>query len=99
MESLEELKRQRRELDMKIKELENGDIIRCENTRFEHRRYATGKEEYIVAVCRHRELRKKTYSEWWGQMLNEKSKEALIEKLELTISNLTQLLERMKEEA
>lgn len=99
MERLEELKRQRRELDMKIKELENGNFIRFENTRYEHRRYSTGKEEFIIAVCRPRELKKAKYSEWWGQMLSEKSREALIDKLEMTISNLTQLLDRMKEEA
>ena len=96
MSTLEELKRQRKELDEKIKEMEKGNIVRCGNTRFEHRRYATGKEEFIIAVCRQREIRNQKYTEWWGQVLNQKSKECLMVELQNTIENMRALLGMME---
>ena len=98
MTTLEEMKKQRRELDQKIKEMEKGNIIRCGNTRFEHRTYPTGKVEFIIAVCRQRELMSRSYSEWWGQVLNKKSKDELIEALKETILNLNDLLAKMQED-
>ena len=38
------------------------------------------------------------YSEWWGQMLNAKTKGELTEKLQGTIADLQQLLVMMDEE-
>ena len=86
MTALEELKQKRRELDAKIKELENGRILRCGDARYEHR-----------AVNRPRELRGHRYSEWWGQVISAKTKEELVAKLRATIADLQQLLERMEE--
>lgn len=97
MTLLEEYKQKRRELDMKIKELESGKYVRCGNARYEHRVYSTGKVEEIVAVNRPRELRGKRYSEWWGQMICAKTKEELKTTLSSTIADLQQLLERMEE--
>ena len=94
---LQELKKQRRELDAKIKEIEDPKYLRCGSARYEHRVYATGKVEEIIAVCRPRNIRGTKYSEWWGQMLNEKTKDELKEKLQGTIADLQQLLERMEE--
>ena len=95
MTILEELKRQRRELDQKIKEIEDPKYLRCGSARYEHRVYANGKVEEIIAVCRQRDIRGTKHSEWWGQMLNSKTKGELIEKLQETIADLQQLLERM----
>lgn len=97
MTVLEELKKQRRELDAKIKEIENPKYLRCGSARYEHRVYATGKTEEIIAVCRPRNIRGTKYSEWWGQMLNAKTKDELKERLQAVISDLQQLLERMEE--
>lgn len=97
MTLLEEYKQKRREIDMKIKELENGNFIRCGNARYEHREYSTGRIDEIIAVNRPRELRSKRYSEWWGQVISAKTKEELIAKLRETIADLQQLLERMEE--
>lgn len=96
MTLLEEYKQKRRELDMKIKELESGKYVRCGNARYEHRVYSTGKVEEIVAVNRPRELRGKRYSEWWGQMICAKTKEELVAILRETIADLQQLLERLE---
>ena len=93
MTLLEEYKQKRRELDMKIKELENGKFIRCGNARYEHREYSTGKIEEIIAVNRP----KNHCPEWWGQVIKAKTKEELMEKLKATIADLQQLLERMEE--
>lgn len=97
MTALEELKQKRREIDAKIKELEGGKILRCGNARYEHREYCTGKVEEIVAVNQPRELRRKSYSEWWGQVIRAKTKEELMAKLRSTIADLQNLLERMEE--
>ena len=97
MTLLEEYKQKRRELDMKIKELENGNFIRCGNARYEHREYSTGKIKEIIAVNMPRELRGQRYSEWWGQVISAKTKEELVTKLRETIADLQQLLERMEE--
>lgn len=97
MTVLEELKKQRRELDARIKELENPKYLRCGSARYEHRVYAIGKVEEIIAVCRPRNIRGTKYTEWWGQMLNAKTKSELMEKLQGTIADLQQLLERMEE--
>ena len=96
MTVLEELKQQRRELDAKIKEIENGNYIRCGNVRYEHRVYPTGKIEEIIAVNRPRDLRGKMYSEWWGNTINAQTKEELIKKLRGIISDMHQLLEKME---
>ena len=96
MTLLEEYKQKRRELDMKIKELESGKYVRCGNARYEHRVYSTGKVEEIVAVNRPRELRGKRYSEWWGQMICAKTKEELVVMLRSTIADLQELLERLE---
>ena len=96
MTELEKLKKQRREIDAKIKELEGGKILRCGNARYEHREYGTGKVEEIIAVNRPRELRGKRYSEWWGQMICAKTKEELMDALSSTIADLQNLLERME---
>lgn len=98
MTTLEELKKQRRELDAKIKEIENPNYIRCGDVRYEHRVYPTGKTKEIIAVNRPRELRGKQYSEWWGQMINAHTKEELLEKIRGTIKDLRQLLEIMEEQ-
>ena len=98
MTLLEEYKKKRRELDMKIKELESGKYVRCGNARYEHRVYGTGKVEEIVAVNRPRTLRGERYSEWWGQMICASTKEELLERLQNTIDDLQLLLERMTEE-
>ena len=97
MTLLEEYKQKRRELDAKIKELENGRILRCGNARYEHRVYSSGRVDEIVAVNRPRELRGHRYSEWWGQVISAKTKEELVAKLRETIADLQQLLERMEE--
>ena len=97
MTLLEEYKQKRREIDMKIKELESGKFIRCGNARYEHREYGTGRIDEIIAVNRPRELRSKRYSEWWGQVISAKTKEELVAKLRATIADLQQLLERMEE--
>lgn len=96
MTLLEEYKQKRRELDMKIKELESGKFIRCGNARYEHREYSTGKIKEIIAVNMPRELRGQRYSEWWGQVISAKTKEELMEKLKATIADMQQLLERME---
>lgn len=96
MTLLEEYKQKRRELDMKIKELESGKYVRCGNVRYEHRVYGTGKVEEIVAVNRPRELRGHRYSEWWGQVICAKTKEELVANLRETIADLQQLLERLE---
>lgn len=98
MTELERLKKERRELDAKIKELSSGDIVRRGTARYEHRKYPTGKQEHIIAVCRPRELRNQKYSEWWGQMLNAKTKEDLIGKLRVTLADLQELLESIDAE-
>ena len=98
MTVLEELKMQRRELDAKIKEIENPKYLRCGSARYEHRVYATGKVEEIIAVCRPRNIRGTKYSEWWGQMLNAKTKSELMEELQGTIADLQKLLVLMDEE-
>ena len=97
MTLLEEYKQKRRELDAKIKELENGRILRCGNARYEHRVYSSGRVDEIVAVNRPRELRGHRYSEWWGQVISAKTKEELVAKLRETIADLQNLLERMEE--
>lgn len=99
MTLLEQLKKERRELDAKIKEIEDPKYLRCGSARYEHRVYATGKVEEIVAVCRPRNIRGTKYSEWWGQMLNAKTKGELIEALKETILNLNDLLAKMQEDA
>lgn len=96
MTALEELKQKRREIDAKIKELEGGKFIRCGSVRYEHREYSTGKIQEIIAINRPRELLSRNYSEWWGQMLNAKTKTELMEKLKGTIADLQQLLEMME---
>ena len=98
MTLLEQLKKERRELDAKIKEIEDPKYLRCGSARYEHRVYATGKVEENIAVCRPRNIRGTKYSEWWGQMLNAKTKGELMDKLQRTIADLQQLLERMEEE-
>ena len=97
MTALEELKQKRRELDAKIKELEGGKFIRCGSVRYEHREYSTGKVQEIIAINRPRELLSRNYSEWWGQVINAKTKEELVAKLRATIADLENLLERMEE--
>lgn len=97
MTLLEEYKQKRRELDAKIKELENGCFIRCGNARYEHREYSTGRIDEIIAVNRPRELRGQRYSEWWGQVISAKTKSELVTKLRETIADMQQLLERMEE--
>ena len=97
MTLLEEYKQKRRELDAKIKELENGRILRCGNARYEHRVYSSGRVDEIIAVNRPRELRGHRYSEWWGQVICAKTKEDLVVMLRSTIADLQQLLERMEE--
>ena len=99
MTALEELKQKRRELDAKIKELENGRILRCGDARYEHRVYGSGRVDEIIAVNRPRELRGHRYSEWWGQVISAKTKEELVAKLRATIADLQQLLERMEGDA
>ena len=99
MTALEELKQKRRELDAKIKELENGRILRCGDARYEHRVYSSGRVDEIIAVNRPRELRGHRYSEWWGQVISAKTKEELVAKLRETIADLQQLLERMEGDA
>ena len=99
MTALEELKQKRRELDAKIKELENGRILRCGDARYEHRVYSSGRVDEIIAVNRPRELRGHRYSEWWGQVISAKTKEELVAKLRATIADLQQLLERMEGDA
>ena len=96
MTALEELKQKRRELDAKIKELENGNFIRCGNARYEHREYSTGKIDEIIAVNRPRELRGQRYSEWWGQVISASTKGELVERLRGTINDLQQLLEKLE---
>ena len=97
MTLLEEYKQKRRELDAKIKELENGRILRCGDARYEHRVYSSGRVDEIIAVNRPRELRGHRYSEWWGQVICAKTKEDLVVMLRSTIADLQQLLERMEE--
>ena len=97
MTLLEQLKKERRELDAKIKEIEDPKYLRCGSARYEHRVYATGKVEEIIAVCRPRNIRGAKYSEWWGQMINTKTKEELMEKLQGTIADLQELLTKMEE--
>ena len=66
MTLLEEYKQKRRELDAKIKELENGRILRCGDARYEHRVYSSGRVDEIIAVNRPRELRgHKQKRSWW----------------------------------
>ena len=96
MTLLEQLKEERRELDAKIRELEDPKYLRCGSARYEHRVYATGKVEEIIAVCRPRNIRGAKYSEWWGQMINEKTKDELKERLQAVIADLQQLLERLE---
>lgn len=98
MTLLEQLKKERRELDAKIKEIEDPKYLRCGSARYEHRVYATGKIEEIIAVCRPMDIRGTKYSEWWGQMLNAKTKGELMEKLKGTIADLQQLLGKMEEQ-
>ena len=96
MTLLEEYKQKRRELDAKIKELENGRILRCGDARYEHRVYSSGRVDEIIAVNRPRELRGHRYSEWWGQVICAKTKEDLVVMLRSTIADLQQLLERLE---
>ena len=97
MTTLEELKKQRRELDVKIKELENPNYIRCGDVRYEHRVYPTGKVDEIIAVNRPRKLRSKNYSEWWGNTISAQTKEELVERLRGIIKDMQMLLEKMEE--
>lgn len=97
MTTLEELKKQRRELDVKIKELENPNYIRCGDVRYEHRVYPTGKVDEIIAVNRPRKLRGKNYSEWWGNTISAQTKEELVERLRGIIKDMQKLLEKMEE--
>lgn len=99
MTVLEELKKQRRELDAKIKEMEGGRYIRCGSVRYEHRKYPTAKIEEIVAVNKPRELRGHSYSEWWNNVISAPTKTELMEKLQGTIADMQQLLVLMNEEA
>ena len=96
MTTLEELKKQRRELDVKIKELENPNYIRCGDVRYEHRVYPTGKVDEIIAVNRPRKLRSKNYSEWWGNTISAQTKEELVERLRGIIKDMQMLLEKME---
>lgn len=98
MTLLEQLKKERRELDAKIREIEDPKYLRCGSTRYEHRVYSTGKVEEIIAVCRPRNIRGSKYSEWWGQMINEKTKDELKERLQAVIADLQQLLVLMDED-
>ena len=97
MTLLEEYKQKRREIDMKIKELESGKFIRCGNARYEHREYGTGKIEEIIAVNRPRELRGMHYSEWWGRLISAPTKDELVAILRETIADLQQILRRLEE--
>lgn len=97
MTTLEELKKQRRELDAKIKEIENPNYIRCGDVRYEHRVYPTGKVDEIIAVNRPRKLRSKNYSEWWGNTISAQTKEELVERLRGIIKDMQKLLEKMEE--
>lgn len=96
MTLLEEYKQKRREIDAKIKELEGDKFMRCGNARYEHRVYGSGRVDEIIAVNRPRELRGHRYSEWWGQVINAKTKEDLVVMLRSTIADLQQLLERLE---
>lgn len=98
MTTLEELKKQRREIDARIKEIENPNYIRCGNARYEHRVYPTGKTEEIIAVNRPRKLRSKNYSEWWGNTISAQTKEELVERLRGIIKDMQMLLEKLEEQ-
>lgn len=96
MTLLEQLKKERREIDARIKEIEDPKYVRCGNARYEHRVYPTGKVEEIIAVNRPRTLRGQAYSEWWGNVINAPTKDELIKKLRGTIKDLQQLLGKME---
>ena len=96
MTLLEQLKKERRELDAKIKEIENPNYIRCGDVRYEHRVYPTGKVDEIIAVNRPRKLRSKNYSEWWGNTISAQTKEDLVERLRGIIKDMQILLEKME---
>ena len=96
MATLEELKRQRRELDAKIKELEKPKYLQCGNARYEHRVYSTGKIKEIIAVNQPKKMRGKLYTEWWGQMISASTKDELITRLRGIIENLQQILEKLE---
>lgn len=98
MTYLDELKMKRKEIDAKIKEIENKNVIRCGRARYEHRVYPTGRAEEIIAVNRPRELHGQKYSEWWGQVINAKTKKELVANLKEVMVDLNALLEKLESE-
>ncbi len=98
MTRLEELKKQKRDLDAQIKAIENENkMIVIGNTKYEHRTYPTGREEDVIAVSQRRRVKMRQYNNWWGQMLKADTRGELVAKLRETIENLTELLEKVEE--
>lgn len=98
MTELEQLMKQKREIEMKIRDIESGEkSITVGNARWECKIYPSKKREWRVAVNNPRVINKKKVA-WFYPVVKECDKETALNAYDDLIEDLIELRKRIREE-
>lgn len=96
MTKLEELRQQKKELELKIKQLENADFLKIGEAKIDKEHYATDKpDRYYVAI----RIWLPDSNKWvWRSISSGEDKKAVIARLPILIGDLQKLFDELAKE-